>query len=183
MYLTLIGRLFLVIGGLNYVHAFVKNQNLFSFISHPTVAKVLTIAIGISALRFAFDRDYFLPFLGHAVIPLNIGSKPTTGILTKVKIRDLPPNVRVVYWGAQESNKPFDNPEDAYGNYNNSGMTLSDKNGEAFAEIICPAMYSVSKFGFLKKNLRKHIHYRYELPKYKGMLSRVYTINVDDICK
>jgi uncharacterized membrane protein YuzA (DUF378 family) len=180
MYLLLLARFLLVLGGLNYFLMGVINVNMFSFIQNPFIIRVISILIGVSALCFLFNRDYYLPFLGEVIIP--IGPKKSTENLTKIKLSGLPPNTTIIAWGAQNDKLTFDNPYDAYGNYSNTEITQSNENGEAFVELSCPSEYYVSKFG-MQRRLDRHIHYRYQYPKYKGMFSKIYTKYLDTKCQ
>ena len=180
MYLLLLARFLLVLGGLNYFFMATINVNLFSFIQNTLIVRIISILIGVSALYFLFNRDYYLPFLGETVIP--IGPKKPTENLTKIKLTGLPPNTTVIAWGAQNVKVTFDNPIDAYGSYANTEITQSNEKGEAFVELPCPSDYYVSKFG-MKSKLDRHIHYRYQLPKYKGMFSKIYTKYLDAKCQ
>lgn len=182
MYLLLLARLLLVIGGLNYFFMSTMNISLFSFIQNQFIIRLISLLIGISALYFVFNRDYYLPFLGHAVIPISSGKKPTEN-LTKIKLGGLPPKTTVIAWGAQDVKKIYDNPFDAYGGYSNTEITQTNEKGEALIELPCPAEYYVNKFGIMKQKLNKHIHYRYELPKYKGLYSRIHTKYLNSKCQ
>lgn len=172
MYLLLLPRFLLVLGGLNYFFMATMNINLFSFIQNPLIIRIISILIGVSALYFLFNRDYYLPFLGHAIIP--IGPVKPTENLTKIKLTGLPPNTIIMAWGAKDNNKIFDNPYDAYGDYANTDIKQSNERGEVFVELPCPSEYYVSKLGMQSK-LDRHIHYRYQYPKYKGLFSPVRT--------
>jgi hypothetical protein len=177
MYLDLIARLLLVIGGLNYLFMSTVNVNIFLYIPYP---RLLSIFIGLSAAYFVFNRDYYLPFLGKSVIP--IGPKKPTENLRQIKLIGLPQNTTVISWGSKESSGDFDNYMSAYGDYANTDISRTNEKGEVTVELPCPSAYHISKFGIDKK-LEKHIHYRYELPKNKGMFSRVYTKYLDKNCQ
>lgn len=181
MYLLLLARLLLAIGGINYFFKSAINVDLFTFIPYPLIVKTISLAIGISALFFIFNRDYYLPFLGECVIPL--GPKKQGVKLNKIQLKGLPRNTIIMAWGAQNGDKVYDTPFEAYGDYANTEITQSDKNGEAIIELPCPSEYYVNKFGIMKKKLGRHIHYRYQLPKYKGMFSRIHTKYLDANCQ
>lgn len=164
--IDLLARAVLVIGGLNYLR----------FSDRYPVALV----IGLSALYLAMDRDFYLPFLGKCAMPAPLGnSQPlSAGALNTYKLTNLPPNVRVVVWGAQASSGTFSNPQDAYGDYSNAVWAKSDDKGVVQVQLTAPAAYSVQRFGLWSKKLQPHIHYRYELTKHKGLFSRVHTQHV-----
>uniref|UniRef100_A0A6C0E0W0 Uncharacterized protein n=1 Tax=viral metagenome TaxID=1070528 RepID=A0A6C0E0W0_9ZZZZ len=171
MYVDLFSRFFVVIGSLIYFLVTIfDNKNIMS--------KLFAVVVGISSLMLIFDRDYYLPFLGKTIFPpaksdmsLQIQKK------IKVKVSDLPANVKVVYWAAIEAidSKAYTNYMDAYSNYTNAGEMFTDANGDVVLSIDCPSEYYVQKFGIINKKLDKHVHYRYELPGKKGLFSKVYT--------
>lgn len=179
--MEMFGRLMMIIGGLNYIIIFVTGENVIKY-------KIAMVIIGVAALYFAFDRDYYLPFLGKTAFPVqhepNLMKLHKSEFKKQIKITGVPPNVNVVYWaaGKGESEKVFSNYKEAYGNYENSGNVMSDKDGEAILEIVCPAKYKVNKYGMIEEELEKHVHYRYEIPEYKGMYSQVYTRYVNKEC-
>jgi len=178
--MSLIARVLLMLGGLNYFFRTSINANIFGFMGDYYMY-VMSLLIGVSALYFVFDRDYYLPFLGYTVMPIQM-SKPV-GDIKKIILNNLPSNVNVIAWGAKNGEKVYDNPYDAYGEYGNTFVGKTDSKGEVTVELPCPSEYYVTKFGVMNKKLSKHIHYRYEMPKYKGLFSRVYTRYVSDECK
>lgn len=180
MYLLLLARLLLVLGGLNYLFLATVNVDIFRYITNPLILRVVFLLIGLSAALFVFNRDYYLPFLGYAVIPL--GPKKPSENLKEIKLSGLPANTTVIAWGSQMGDKIFENPIDAYGDYANTEITKSNDKGEAMVELPCPSEYNVNKFGMTRK-LDRHIHYRYQLPKYKGMYSPVFTKYLDEKCQ
>uniref|UniRef100_A0A6C0H707 Uncharacterized protein n=1 Tax=viral metagenome TaxID=1070528 RepID=A0A6C0H707_9ZZZZ len=180
MYLQMIARLLLVIGGINYMTVYLFQKNLLNYLHYPILIQVITLAIGGAALYFAFNRDYYLPFLGKCVIPVGEG-KPE-GELKSIKLTGLPANTNVIFWAAKSGKNVVPNPMDAYGDYSNSGIVKSDNNGVAVIQMVCPTAYSVSKFGIINKQPHKHVHYRYELPEYRGIFSRVMTKYLENEC-
>jgi hypothetical protein len=119
------------------------------------------------------QRDTYLPFLGHTVMPKPITEYKPSGenIITKT-VENLPPNVKVIYWAALSSDKTIDNPYDAYGDYTNQGITTTDNNGSAILTVLKPTDYKVP----FKGRLEPHIHYRYWTSP--GMASRLFTVKV-----
>ena len=180
MYTNLFARFLLVIGGINYLFLSLDINLLGSIKRYPIFIKTIFVLIGLSALYFIFDRDFYLPFLGKCVIP--IGPKKSTENLKKIKLSGLPPDSYVIYWGAKPNTQVIPNPMDAYKDYSNSDISKTDSKGDIIIELECPSEYMVSKFGMNKK-LSRHIHYRFELPEYKGIFSKVYTKNLDDNCQ
>lgn len=179
MYTNLLARALLILGGINYL-LLSLNINLLN--KFPIVIKTIYILIGLSALYFIFDRDYYLPFLGKSVIPVGPKKSINLALLKKIKLSGLPPNTYVIYWGAIPNTQVIANPLDAYKDYSNSDIGKTDNNGDIIIQLECPSEYMVSKFGITKK-LNRHIHYRFELPEYKGMFSKVYTKELDNNCQ
>lgn len=135
---------------------------------------IMLLMIGI---YWMFNRDYYLPFLGRCAMPPSLIKEVSIiNIDTKipVKLTELPPNTQIMYW-ASLPGETSDDPVKAYDNYKNSGITMSNNFGEAFARIDCPKNYKV---GLMKTKLDKHVHYRYALPEYPGMYSAIYTAKV-----
>jgi hypothetical protein len=181
MYLTLVARFLLVIGGLNYLFMSIINVDIFSYLkNYPIITNFVMLAIGLSAAYFLFNRDYYLPFLGSVAIP--VGVTKSTENLKQIKLSGLPPNTTVISWGSTESNNVFDTYTKAYGVYSNTDISKTDENGVAIVKLACPGPYYVPGFG-MRKLLKRHIHYRYQLPKYKGLFSRVYTKFLDENCQ
>lgn len=172
MYTNLFARFLLIIGGINYLFLSFTDKS-------PIMIKIVFMLIGLSALYFLFDRDYYLPFLGECAIPIGI-QKPIEN-LKQIKLSGLPVNTNIIYWGAKPSSQIIENPLEAYKDYSNSNIGKTDDNGDIIIELECPSEYTVPKFGF-KRKLKRHIHYRFELPKYKGLFSKVYTKYLDFEC-
>lgn len=172
MFITIIARFILVFGGLFYlVQATGLKINYEGF-----WYRMIAFIIGLCALYFVFDRDYYLPFLGKSVIPI-VGEKVLSDNIKEIKLENLPPNTRILYWAAK-SNYPTTGEIDwrVYSDYSNSGVVQSDILGSTNVKIECPVEYNVPYFfGLGQKRLKRHLHYRYEIPGQKGLFSRVYT--------
>lgn len=172
MFINIIARLILVFGGLFYLvqaSGLQINYNSFGY-------RIVAFMIGLCALYFAFDRDYYLPFLGKSVIPI-IQKKSLSNNLKEIKLTNLPPNTRILYWAAK-SEYPSTGEVDwrVYNDYSNSGVVQSDIIGNTNVKIECPVEYNVPLFfGLGKRRLKRHLHYRYEIPGQIGLFSRVYT--------
>jgi len=191
MYILLFAKILLIIGAFAYSYSKIFDKDLFSF--NQTFANIITVLILGSVIYHVFQRDYYLPFLGPTVIPVPLthllgGKLPLThlldgklpenkgsGELIQVSLSDIPANTRVIFWAAKSNlDGVWSNPIDAYQGYNNSGLAKTDDTGNVTIQVNCPSDYKISKFGFNKK-LSKHVHYRYELPKYPGIFSSVKT--------
>jgi hypothetical protein len=174
MYILLFAKILLILGAFAYSYSKIFDKDLFSF--NQTFANIITVLILGSVIYHVLQRDYYLPFLGPTVIPVPSQTDGlVTGQLVEVSLSDMPANTRVLFWAAKSNlDGPWSNPIDAYRGYNNSGLAKTDDQGNVTIKINCPSDYKISKFGF-DKNLEKHVHYRYELPKYPGMFSSVKT--------
>lgn len=179
-YIQMLAKLFIIIGSINYLSSVLLNTSFNNYLP-KTIVPILIIIIGLSGLYVGFNRDYYLPFLGHTVIPVG-PSKPTEN-LKQMKLSGLPPNTIVMAWGSQSTEKVFEDPFEAYGDYANTEIKKTNDKGEVIIELPCPSEYYVNKFGVMKRKLDRHIHYRYQLPEYKGMFSRVYTKYLDEKCQ
>jgi uncharacterized membrane protein YuzA (DUF378 family) len=179
--LHFLARFFLVVGGLNYLYINYMNK---SFFGTSIASKAITTIIGLSALLYLFDRDFYLPFLGKTFFPFGkraeVRIDESSRKLVSITVDNLPPNTTVIYWASQNEQKVYSNPKDAYGDFGNRGITMTDKTGKAILQIQCPSVYNVGKL--FKKTLDKHLHYRYELPEYPGMFSDIKTKYVNNEC-
>lgn len=133
------------------------------------VSFFIYMLVATSAIVLMIQRDTYLPFLGHTVMPKPMTEFTPTGDLKEKIVENLPANVKVIYWASLPSDKVVDNPKDAYGEYTNQGVTKTDANGKAILKVLNPTSYKVP----LKGTLKPHIHYRYWTSA--GMASRLYT--------
>ena len=163
-----------LIGAINWGLYGIFNENILSKLLSKFnlnyIEKYIYIVIGISAL-FLYKRDTLLPFLGDTVMPLGIFKESYPENYEVVKTIKLKPNTKVIFWASEPSDKVFDNPWDAYGLNNNSGVTMSDKNGDAIIKVRNPSSY---KKPYKLNILKPHIHYRYF--KSNNMLSSIETL-------
>jgi hypothetical protein len=174
MYLDIFARLLLVLGGLNYLYTAMTQQK-----NETMIVRLFMLSVGLSALYFLFDRDFYLPFLGKVVFPVAENQQTETKDLKPILLKNLPPNTHVVFWAAKRAtaSETSPNPFDAYSDYANSGVAKTNEKGEVTINIACPVSYNVRY-----KRLRRHLHYRYELPRYRGMFSRVHTHFLESEC-
>jgi hypothetical protein len=185
LYIDLYSRLLLVLVVSIFIIDYSTRKQILNNYLANQLLYVLLIVASASLVYNAFSLHYYLPFLGHTFFPAKI--VPYNGLETlnnpkNIKLDKMPPNSKVIYWAASTLNTNIYDPIKAYGDYENSGSTITDKNGNAIAKIACPSQYYVGK-GLKKNLLPKHIHYRYELPEYKGMYSKVYTKNLKQDCE
>ncbi len=175
--LITLSKLLLIIGGIAWgIYGALKINIIKELIPDQNIQRVIFVLVGFSALILMFNRNFYLPFLGETVLPqslLNKDNKPNIGTFSiEVKVE---PNVRVIYW-ASETTKDILPVSAAYGEFLNSGITTSDKNGIAKLVLRKPSSYTVKK-GLFKKTLKPHIHYRYSLPN--GLMSEIKTVYIN----
>ncbi len=154
-----------------------KFSSLFGYKNTDIISRFIYLLVAMSAIVLMVRRDTFLPFLGKTVIPEPISTYKPKGDLIIKTIENLPPNVKVIYWASLPSDKVVDNPDEAYGDYSNQGITTTDANGKAILQVQKPASYKIpSYYDPFKGTLKPHIHYRYWISS--GMTSPLYTINI-----
>jgi uncharacterized membrane protein YuzA (DUF378 family) len=173
--------IFLIIGGLNWGLVLLK-YNLAHDIALKTHLNVELIIYGIvfaSAVYIMFSRSTYLPFLGEMAYPCDslvshVPSNADTSVSVKV-----PPHSSIVYWASETAHnelKKLPDPRVAYHRYENTGVVISDNNGNAELKFRHPQNYIVP--GVLgKTKLNKHVHYRYCIGN--GMLSPIYTVFIE----
>lgn len=180
LYLQMISRAILVLAGTVFAYG------TFTQKATNVVWKwfVVLLVLG-SVILNALDRDYYLPFLGQTVWPLPPGGTggDTAEEVKSINVTNLPPNTTVVFWASRAGADIVEDPMTAYADYSNSYITKSDNDGVAVARLACPSEYSVTRYGIFTTKLDRHIHYRYELPQYKGLFSRVLTKDLDANCE
>lgn len=190
-YVDLYSRILLILAAILFVLNYMQITNMGysnKYNINALLSKILVFLFIMSILYNLLRRDYYLPFLGYSVFPIK-STEPNyknNFIKTKFKINGLPPNAKVIYWAAapSDSTSAYSDPFVAYGSYENSGIVVSNDQGTAIAQLECPSEYYVpSKFIKKGRLLKKHFHYRYELPEYKGMFSKVFTQDLSDECK
>ncbi len=137
---------------------------------HPYT--IIHCIVGVVIMYYVIQREYYLPFLGNAVFPCDsLEPKEPNNAQRTIHIENLPPNVNVFYWAAEDdlSKEIEENPWLAYKKYTNSGITRTNDKGEVDLTIREPVKYRVPG----GKLLERHVHYRYCIGN--GMLSKVYT--------
>jgi hypothetical protein len=104
-----------------------------------------------------FDRDTYLPFLGPMVVPCSVlETRDPPGATREVKL-NVGPNAKIIYWAAEPSSgDKLNSWKNAYLDYQNAGVAVSNGNGEAVLKIREPQSYKVP----FKGKLAPHVHYR-----------------------
>jgi hypothetical protein len=136
--------------------------------------KVIYSIIVLSAIILLFNKTLWLPFLGETVFPseafIPTMVKEDFDLSIPVKVK---PNTRVAYWASlpQKNKEIIPDVEDAYADYSNSGVAISDNDGNVNLLILEGTSYKVPSGSIIKK----HIHYR-ELDQEYGFLGEVKTV-------
>jgi uncharacterized membrane protein YuzA (DUF378 family) len=166
-----------LIGAINWgLHAF--GFNLVDWLSkfvnslvnrNLNLDKIIYIVVAIAGIMLAINRNTWLPFLGKSVLPptlVPLISNANANIQLPIKTK---PNSKIAYWAA--FNKSMDQDViTAYADYSNSGVVMSDENGNAVLSIKEGAEYIVPS----GKTIRRHVHYRIIEPD--AMMGKVMTI-------
>ena len=114
-------------------------------------------------------------FLGDSAFPVGLVPNemypPKSNFENELDF-DYPDGSKVIYWSANPNpeHKTFETPQDAYGDYKNSGVAIVN-NHKAILHLNCPDKYKVPT-GMV---LDKHIHYRVATPN-NPIISGVKTI-------
>jgi hypothetical protein len=137
--------------------------------------KIYAFFVFISAMWLIAHRDTYLPFLGYTALPptaikesLLVENANTEISVPFINMKD---GTRVIFWGAKPAQETQPNPQKAYSDYTNIGIT-SVRNGAAVLRFNCPARYKVGP-GY---TLPRHIHYRCVLDN--GLITPVRTKEV-----
>lgn len=145
--------------------------------SRSRLARAIFIAVGLAAAYVMFDRDLYLPFLGETVIPNGALPEKTPERWTEKAVVDVPANTKIVFWAAEPvegAMGEIKGPKEAYGHYENAGVTISSADGKAELRVRSPQSYKVPVRGILEP----HIHYR--IYTSDGMLGRIKTVFLKD---
>lgn len=185
LYIDIFSKLFLIFNGLIFFFLQTMKVDILKMMRMNDVFKyILAILIGLSTFNLMFNRDFYLPFLGKCAFPSTLNNSNSTVTLVKkvdVRLNNLPPNTNIVYWAAKQSNSIIDDYVDAYKTSKNVDLGKTDNNGTITIQLDCPSQYKVPMYGIpgFEKTLERHVHYRYALPEYEGMFSRVYTKKIE----
>lgn len=148
------------------------------FVQTNTIIIILNTLMFVGVLYLLNRRYLFLPFLGEAVLPMNVivESKvpPNANLEYELILGNDYDGKKVIYWGSQKSDgTTYENPWTAY-NYENSGVTTV-KNGKAILKYELPSLYKVDGY-----TLPRHLHYRL-CCKRNVMMGEVETIVLPNI--
>lgn len=152
--------LLVLIGGLNWLSIGLLGIDAVRLGLAPRHAKWIYTIIGVAALSLVFRRDIYLPFLGETIVPGGaLAEKTPQNANEQVTITTIP-NAKVLYWAAEPNpTQGKDVPEwnEAYSEYENSGVTVADGAGNAILRFRGPPQsYRVPIMG----QLEPHVHFR-----------------------
>lgn len=132
--------------------------------------KVIYLIVAVAAINLARKRDTWLPFLGDSVLPSPLVPLKQFKGDTEVTVK-VTPNTKVAYWASSKTEKEgIPLVEEAYNNYANSGVVVSDEKGVAKLSVNKGTSYIVPS----GREIPRHVHYR-ELGQPWGMMGPVKT--------
>ena len=175
-------KIITIIGALQIGLFVISNEyNIIKMISYNQyVEKSLYIIILISTIYVMFQRKTYLPFLDVAFVPL-------VKLLPESRQKNFELEIvikagegqKVIYWASNKLDNKIGNKnselsdwQKAYGDYENSGVSVIEKDGTAKLYIKCPRKYYVM-YG---KIIPKHVHYRVVKD---GIIGEVKTVNLE----
>lgn len=162
-----------LIGGLNWLSIGVLGVDAVRLGLVPRHAKWIYILIGVAALTLVFRRDIYLPFLGETIVPGGaLAEKTPQNANDQVTITTIP-GAKVLYWASEPNptqGKDVPNWDEAYSEFENSGVAIADGAGNAILRFRGPPQaYKVPIMGVLES----HVHFRVCDPS--GVMGRVQT--------
>ena len=186
IYLHFLCAIILLIGGLNwgligmFDYNLVEDSNRNTFQTKIFTEIVYTL-VGLCAIYLLMQREFYLPFLGHSVVPESLIQthklpfEPTI----EVEVDVVSGAKKVMFWAANPSESSSVEKYDiAYGKFGNSGV-VDVINGKATMVLACPQQYWVPKWG-MERTLFKHVHYREVFED--GFVGEVKTVDLTGVC-
>jgi uncharacterized membrane protein YuzA (DUF378 family) len=160
-WLHLIAMVLVIVGGLNWGSVGIFGLDLVRAVfGRGTIARIIYIAVAVSALILAFNRASYLPFLGETVMPCSILQERVPDHAdTEVSLHGLTPGAKVLYWATEPATEGLARIVDwrrAYLDFANAGVTTADAAGHAILRIRKPQPYSVP----VKGRIEAHVHWR-----------------------
>lgn len=187
-WIYLILKIIVIIGALNWGLVAIDERfnivkliaNLFPSGSNELVERIIYIIVALSTIYIMLHRKTYLPFLDITIVPVSkfLSESKQKDFELEIVI-DAKGGEKVIYWAANKSelsekdnkNIKVSDHNKGYGNFENSGVSIVDKDGKAKLYVKCPQQYYVK----YNKILPKHVHYRIVT---KGKLGEVKTINL-----
>ena len=166
----------ILVGGLNWFSIGFFKIDLIRLILPLRFARILYVIVGVASAILFFQRDVYLPFLGETLLPDSALTERTPQNANEQVTVKTRPGAKVVYW-TTEPNPTQGNEipswDEAYGSYQNSGVTVAGSDGIAILRIRGPPQrYKVP----MKGRLEPHVHFR--VSKENGFFGRVQTLFV-----
>jgi uncharacterized membrane protein YuzA (DUF378 family) len=154
------------------INLFSKLENILENVLNKRIKfeRILYLVGGICTIIFIMNKHNWLPFLGSSVLPSSLIPLKTIDGNTKITI-NVSPNTKVAYWSAKSTEKQLPTVQEAYDDYSNSGVIMSDADGKATIIFNKGSGYVVPSGRFIDK----HVHYR-ELSDEWGMMGPVQTV-------
>jgi hypothetical protein len=129
------------------------------------------VICGLAGLMITLKRDNWLPFLGRSVFPHSILQQQAPQDATEeITVNVKEPNAKVIYWASKDTKNETTPVFDAYDDFSNAGVTMSDKDGNAILKVRKSTGYIVPNGKYIKR----HVHYRLAKDEY-SMLGSVNT--------
>jgi hypothetical protein len=153
--------------GFNLIQILSNNLNQLLNKNLP-IDKIVYIIIALCGLLLAVRRTTWLPFLSRTVFPeslVPLKNPKKTDMIVKIKTK---PNRKVAYWAALPKPKNTSVME-AYDDFSNAGVVMSNNKGVAELPILTGSDYLVP-FG---KKIPRHVHYR--IFKTNGIMGKIKT--------
>jgi hypothetical protein len=175
-------KVIVIIGALNWGLIAINPQyDIFELVSSNShnpdlVKKIIFAVISLSAVYILLQRKTYLPFLDISIAPISrfLNESKQKDFELELVI-DAKGGEKVLYWAADkksnEDTPDTTTPNEAYNDYDNSGISIVDKEGKAKLYVKCPKKY----FVMYNKILPQHLHYRVIT---RGILGPIKTINL-----
>jgi hypothetical protein len=143
------------------------------YMRQTVAASIFGLVIIVAALYIGFKRDTYLPFLGETIVPGGaLAEKTPQNANEQVTITTIP-GAKVLYWAAEPNptqGKEVPNWDEAYTEFENSGVAIADGAGNAILRFRGPPQsYKVPIMG----KLESHVHFR--ICDKTGVMGRVQT--------
>jgi len=180
----LILKIIVLLGALNWgLIAINKNYNLVEMMTlifphsyQNLIQRIIYIIIFLSAVYVMIQRKTYLPFLDISIVPIN-------RFLSESKQKDFELEIVInakggskdIYWASNKKiskEEKLSDHEEAYGKFENSGISIVDNEGKAKLYVKCPQKYFVMH----NKILPQHVHYRVVTD---GKLGEIKTVNLN----
>jgi uncharacterized membrane protein YuzA (DUF378 family) len=171
--------IFLVlVGSVNWLAIGLADTNLVRLVLPLKYARWLYIIIGLAAVPLLFQRDIYLPFLGETFMPGGVMATKTPQNANDQITIQAAPGAKIAYWVSEpdpNQGSTLPTSEEAYGEFENSGVVVADTSGLAILRFRGPPQaYTVP----VKGRLEPHVHFRVARPD--GFLEPVQVVYLKD---